>query len=74
MSCEVHIDWGGQTWLVGQLHAAERGPSVAFEYAPEWLKRIGFHSSSSESRFNAIAATDIHLAAWRRASSSRKSW
>lgn len=39
MSCEVHIDWGGQTWLVGQLHAAGRGPSVAFEYAPGWLKR-----------------------------------
>ena len=39
MSWEIHIDWGGQTWLVGRLHADGRGPAVAFEYAPEWLKR-----------------------------------
>jgi serine/threonine-protein kinase HipA len=39
MSLEVHIDWRGQTCLVGRLHAAERGPAVSFEYAPEWLKR-----------------------------------
>lgn len=39
MSWEVHIDWQGQTTLVGRLHAADRGPSVSFEYAPEWLKR-----------------------------------
>ena len=39
MSWEVCIEWGGQSWLVGRLHAAERGPSVSFEYAPDWLKR-----------------------------------
>ena len=39
MSWEVHLDWQGQTRLVGRLHAAGRGPAVAFEYAPEWLKR-----------------------------------
>ncbi len=39
MSLEVHIDWKGQTQLVGRLHAAERGPSVSFEYALEWLQR-----------------------------------
>jgi len=39
MSLEVHIDWQGQTHLAGQLHAAERGASVSFEYASEWLQR-----------------------------------
>jgi serine/threonine-protein kinase HipA len=39
MSLEVHIDWQGQTHFVGRLHAAERGSSVSFEYAPEWLQR-----------------------------------
>jgi serine/threonine-protein kinase HipA len=39
MSIEVHIDWRGQTHLVGHLHAAERGSSVSFEYATEWLQR-----------------------------------
>lgn len=39
MSLEVHIDWMGQTHLVGRLHAAERGSSVSFEYALEWLQR-----------------------------------
>src|SRR5258708_3926591 len=39
MSLEVHIDWQRQTHLVGRLHAAERGPAVSFEYAPEWLQR-----------------------------------
>jgi serine/threonine-protein kinase HipA len=39
MSLEVHIDWHGQTHLVGRLYPAERGPSVSFEYAPEWLQR-----------------------------------
>jgi serine/threonine-protein kinase HipA len=39
MSLEVHIDWRGQPHLVGQLHAADRGASVSFEYAPEWLQR-----------------------------------
>ena len=41
MSWEVWIDWRGQTFLVGRLHAAERGPSVSFEYAADWLKRPG---------------------------------
>ena len=39
MSLEVHIDWQGETHLVGRLHAAERGASVSFEYAAEWLQR-----------------------------------
>jgi serine/threonine-protein kinase HipA len=39
MSLEVHIDWQGRTHFVGRLHAAERGSSVSFEYAPEWLER-----------------------------------
>ena len=39
MSLEVHIDWRGQTHLAGWLHAADRGTSVSFEYAPEWLGR-----------------------------------
>jgi serine/threonine-protein kinase HipA len=39
MSLEVHIDWQGQTCLVGRLHAAERSSSVSFEYALEWLQR-----------------------------------
>jgi serine/threonine-protein kinase HipA len=39
MSLEVHIAWKGQTHLVGRVHSADRGSSVAFEYAPEWLQR-----------------------------------
>ncbi len=39
MSLEVHIDWKGQTHLVGRLHAAERGLSVSFEYESKWLQR-----------------------------------
>jgi serine/threonine-protein kinase HipA len=39
MSLEVHIDWQGQTSLVGRLHTADRTASVSFEYAPEWLQR-----------------------------------
>ena len=39
MSLEVHIDWQGQTHLVGRLHAADRGASVSFQYATEWLQR-----------------------------------
>jgi serine/threonine-protein kinase HipA len=39
MSLEVHIDWRGQTHLVGRLHPAERGAAVSFEYASEWLQR-----------------------------------
>lgn len=38
MSLEVHLDWRGQTGLVGRLHMAERGASVSFEYASEWLR------------------------------------
>lgn len=41
MSLEVHVDWQGHTHLVGRLYAADRGPSVSFEYAPEWLQREG---------------------------------
>jgi serine/threonine-protein kinase HipA len=41
MSLEVHIDWQGETRLVGRLHAAERGAAVSFEYATEWLERDG---------------------------------
>lgn len=37
MSWEVHIDWQGQTHLVGRLRAAERSAAVSFEYASEWL-------------------------------------
>jgi serine/threonine-protein kinase HipA len=41
MSIEVHIDWHGESHLVGRLDAAERSASVSFEYAPEWLQRDG---------------------------------
>src|ERR1043166_2462666 len=41
MSWEVYIEWRGLSCLVGRLHAAERGPSVSFEYAADWLKRAG---------------------------------
>lgn len=37
MSIEVHIDWQGQTHLVGLLYPADRSQSVSFEYAPDWL-------------------------------------
>lgn len=39
MTIEVHLDWQGQTLLVGRLHAAGRSTAVAFEYVPEWLDR-----------------------------------
>lgn len=39
MSLEIHIDWQGQTRFVGRLHMADRGSSVSFEYAREWLQR-----------------------------------
>src|SRR5947207_15243908 len=39
MSVEVQLDWQGQTDFVGRLHAAERGTSVSFEYALDWLGR-----------------------------------
>ncbi|HEV2455128.1 MAG TPA: HipA N-terminal domain-containing protein [Verrucomicrobiae bacterium] len=39
MSLEVHLDWRGETFLAGRLHAAERGASVWFEYDAGWLQR-----------------------------------
>jgi serine/threonine-protein kinase HipA len=39
VSLEVHVDWQGEVQLVGRFHAAERGGSVSFEYALEWLQR-----------------------------------
>lgn len=41
MSIEVHIDWQGQTHLVGFLFPAERGTTVSFEYSAEWLRQDG---------------------------------
>jgi len=41
MSVEVHIAWAGETHFVGRLHTAARSPAVSFEYAPEWLGRVG---------------------------------
>jgi hypothetical protein len=41
MTWEVCIEWPGQNCIVGRLRAAARGPSVLFEYAPDWLKRPG---------------------------------
>jgi len=41
MSLEIHIEWEGETRLVGRLHSAERSAAVSFEYAPEWLGRAG---------------------------------
>jgi len=39
MSLEVHFDWQGETRLAGRVHTAEKGSSVSFEYATEWLQR-----------------------------------
>jgi serine/threonine-protein kinase HipA len=39
MSVELHIDWGGDTHLVGHLHNKEHSPAVSFEYAAIWLSR-----------------------------------
>ena len=39
MSWEVHVEWQGEPRLVGRLHAAERSPTVSFEYASDWLNR-----------------------------------
>jgi len=39
MSVEVHIEWAGETRLVGRIHTAPRSPAVTFEYVPEWLGR-----------------------------------
>jgi len=41
MSIEVHIDWQGETHLVGLLFSADRGTTVSFEYSPQWLRREG---------------------------------
>jgi serine/threonine-protein kinase HipA len=39
MNIEIHIDWAGETHLVGRLHTADRRAAVSFEYAAEWLGR-----------------------------------
>jgi serine/threonine-protein kinase HipA len=41
MSWEIHIDWRGDTVLVGFLHTAERSAAVSLEYSSEWLNRPG---------------------------------
>ena len=41
MSVEVHVEWEGETYVVGRLHDAQHSPSVTFQYAPEWLDRAG---------------------------------
>jgi serine/threonine-protein kinase HipA len=41
MSMEIHIEWEGETRLVGRLHTAERSAAVSFEYVAEWLGRTG---------------------------------
>ena len=41
MSVEIHIDWKGETHLVGRLHTSERSAAVSFEYTPEWLAHAG---------------------------------
>jgi serine/threonine-protein kinase HipA len=41
MSVEIHIEWEGETHLVGRLHTAERSAAVSFEYTAEWLGRAG---------------------------------
>jgi hypothetical protein len=66
MSMEVHIDWQGETRLVGRLHAAERGSSVSFEYDAGWLQR--------EDTF-AIDPTSLPLAERNNAARrQRKTW
>ncbi len=44
MSIEIHIDWRGESRFVGRLYPAERGASVSFEYAAEWLSHRGAFS------------------------------
>ena len=39
MSIEVHVDWRGETILVGSLYSAKTSAAVSFEYAPDWLRR-----------------------------------
>jgi len=41
MSTEIHIEWEGETHLVGRLHTAERSATASFEYTPSWLGRAG---------------------------------
>lgn len=41
MSVEIHIEWEGETHLVGRLHTAERSAAVSFEYTADWLGRTG---------------------------------
>ena len=41
MTCEVHIDWQGQSHFVGRLFSAEHNAAVSFEYSREWLSRPG---------------------------------
>lgn len=39
MSIEVHVDWRGETILVGSLYPAKASAAVSFEYATDWLHR-----------------------------------
>lgn len=39
MNVDVHVDWQGETHLVGLLYPAERGGGVTFEYDRAWLAR-----------------------------------
>ena len=39
MSVELHIEWKGETHLVGHLYTAVHSPAVSFEYSPEWRNR-----------------------------------
>ena len=41
MSSEVHIHWQGETHLVGCIFPADRGTTVSFQYAPDWLRKEG---------------------------------
>ncbi len=41
MSTEIHIDWAGQTRLVGRAYPAPQGATVSFEYDRAWLARDG---------------------------------
>ena len=41
MNVEVHIEWEGETHLVGRLHTPDRRTAVSFEYTAEYLGRAG---------------------------------
>ena len=41
MSVELHMEWAGETHLVGRIHPAGRGQAVSFEYVADWLGRAG---------------------------------